>query len=66
VDDVADMHVALRVLTALVDHSEPDPEDVAALRKLVPPYAANWDADEMACEVIRQSRKRRAEASGSG
>ena len=54
----ADMELALRVLAASVDHLEPDPKDVEELLRLVPPHAAAWPADEMACEVIQRGVKR--------
>jgi hypothetical protein len=51
---------ALRVLTALNAHVEPDPDDVMVLRAYAP-LRADADLDELACDVIQQALKRRAE-----
>ncbi len=55
---LADMQVALRVLTAITDRREPDAADVEQLRRLAPPR--KYDSlDEMACDVIRLALKHR-------
>jgi hypothetical protein len=50
--------VALRVLAAVVETREPDPADVAELRRLSsrPKYIP---ADELAWDVLRQALKQR-------
>jgi hypothetical protein len=55
------MKVALRVLTAIDGHRDPNPNDVAELKNLEPLLADTAPPDELACEVIRQALKRRAE-----
>jgi DNA-binding NtrC family response regulator len=54
------MAAALRVLTALNTHAEPAPDDVMVLRTHAP-LRADADLDELACDVIQQAMKRRAE-----
>jgi hypothetical protein len=49
---------AVRILTALTEDRFPDPDDVAALRRLVP-EAADKTVDEMVCEAIRKIFKHR-------
>jgi hypothetical protein len=63
-DRDADLKLALRVLSAIVEKREPDPKDVKGLRNIAPANAGTWPLDEMACEVIKQARKRRARAVG--
>jgi hypothetical protein len=57
------MQLALRVLTALTEKRYPDPEDLAQLRQLAPDAAAKTP-DELACEVIQNALKHRAEVRG--
>jgi hypothetical protein len=52
------MRLAMRVLTAVSERQQPAPADVEALRALAP-SVANLPPDEIACEVIQQSLKRR-------
>jgi hypothetical protein len=54
------LKLALRVLAAVTEKQDPDPQDLAALRELAPD-AAGIDADELACEVIQRAIKHRAE-----
>ena len=54
------MQLALRVLSALTEKRSPAAEDVAQLRQLAPDAAAKAP-DELACEVIHATLKRRAE-----
>jgi hypothetical protein len=54
------MTVALRVLTALNDRRTPNPADVQELRRLAP-LMQNDPLDELACEVVQQAMRRRAE-----
>ncbi len=54
------LKVALRVLTAISERRTPDERDVAALKKLAP-LLADGPLDELACDVIQQALKRRAE-----
>jgi DNA-binding NtrC family response regulator len=51
---------ALKVLTALNEKAVPDPDDVMVLRAYAP-LLADADLDELACDVIQQALKRRAE-----
>jgi DNA-binding NtrC family response regulator len=51
---------ALRVLTALNQHAVPNPDDVMVLRAHAP-LRVDADLDELACDVIQQALKRRAE-----
>jgi hypothetical protein len=51
------MKVALRVLTAVTEKSEPDASDVDALAAFAPDLTA-LPPDELACEVIQRAMKR--------
>lgn len=57
---MAAMTVALRVLAAITYKHEPDPADVAELKRLAP-LLADTPPDELACDVIQQAIRRRAE-----
>jgi len=57
--------IASRVLIALGDRKEPDPADVAELRRL-DPLLGDMPLDELACDVIQQALKRRAELKAKG
>jgi hypothetical protein len=59
------LKVALRVLTALGDHQCPDPADVEGLKRYAP-LLADTPLDELACEVIQQALRRRAEVRSRG
>ena len=65
VDTIEAMKIALRVLTALGEHRHPDAADVKAL-KAYAPLLADAPLDELACDVVQQALKRRAEARGKG
>jgi len=54
------MTLAIRVLNALTDRHDPDPVDVLKL-KSINPSLTDMPLDELACEVIQQALKRRAE-----
>ena len=54
------MKIALRVLTAVGEKQEPDSADIAELRRIAP-EKSNGPIDELACEVILYSVRRRAE-----
>lgn len=58
---LAAMKTALRVLTALSERRVPEPADVDALKNYAP-LLGNLSVDELACDVIQQALKRRAEA----
>ena len=62
-DNLAAMQTALRVLTAITEKHEPDTADIEELRRLTPSLAA-MPPDELACGVIQQALKRRAELRG--
>jgi hypothetical protein len=59
------IQIASRVLTDLGDRKEPDPADVAELRRL-DPLLSDMPLDELACDVIQQALKRRAELKAKG
>jgi hypothetical protein len=59
------MKVALRVLTALTEKREPAFEDVEALRQYVPTATAE-SIDELACDVIQQALRKRADGRKAG
>ena len=52
--------IALRVLTAISEHRQPASADVEALKKFVP--GKQVSPDELACEIIQETLKRRAAA----
>ena len=54
------MRLALRVLAALTEKRDPDPQDVAELRKLLPDAPQEFGMDELACDVIQRAIKHRA------
>jgi hypothetical protein len=54
------MQTALRVLTALTEKRKPDPADLEMLGAYAP-LLASIDPDELACEVLQQALKRRAQ-----
>ena len=54
------LKVAFRVLTAFRERKDPDPADVEALKSYAP-LLADAPEDELACEVIHQALRRRAE-----
>ena len=58
------METALRVLTAITEKHHPDSIDIDELRKLSPALA-HLPPDELACSVIQQALKRRAELRGA-
>jgi DNA-binding NarL/FixJ family response regulator len=55
------MKIALRVLTAITEKRNPDPDDLQELHRLAP-LQPGASPDELACEVIQQAIKRRADA----
>jgi hypothetical protein len=59
------MKIALRVLMALSEHQHPDKADVKALKSYAP-LLADGPLDELACDVVQQALKRRAEARAKG
>jgi hypothetical protein len=54
------MTTALRALGALTERQEPEAKDVAELRRLAPTMDAA-PVDELACEVIQQALRTRAQ-----
>jgi hypothetical protein len=56
------MELALRVLAALTQKRHPNPADVDRLRTVAETGARELPPDELACEVIQQALKHRAEA----
>jgi hypothetical protein len=60
--DLTDIKPALRVLSALTANRHPDPSDIEALRNYADQQAnAALNLDELACTVIHQALKHRAE-----
>jgi hypothetical protein len=55
------MTVALRVLTALTEKTNPDPADIAALEAIAGPRPEGLDLDAFACNVIKQALSHREE-----
>ena len=55
-----DLTTALRVLTAIVNKQEPGPEDIAKLKAFAP-LLDTAPLDILACEVIQQAVRRRAD-----
>jgi hypothetical protein len=55
--NIVEMRIALRVLSAVMDHHEPDPADVAELHRLAP-FHPEEPIDEMACEVIQSELRK--------
>jgi hypothetical protein len=53
--DAGAVMAALRVLSAIVNEREPDPDDVEELRRFAP-LLADAPLDELACDVIQQAR----------
>jgi len=60
-DSVTAMRIALRVLTAIADRKAPNNADVEELRKMAP-QTGDAPLDDLACDVIQQALKRRADA----
>ena len=51
---------ALGVLSALTEHQRPTPTDIAELQALAP-FWSSMPIDKLACEVIQQAIRNRAE-----
>jgi hypothetical protein len=64
-NDPAVIKMALRVLTAIMEHCPPDAADVKELRRFAP-LDADVPVDELACEVVHEVLTRRAQRSGVG
>ena len=63
VNDV--LMTALRVLTAVVDHKNPNPVDIRELQRLSP-NTLYLSADEMACDVIHRAMQAREKSRTGG
>jgi len=59
-EDLAALKVAVRVLTAIIEHSKPDSSDVEKLHRFAP-LLADRPIDELACEAVHAELKRREE-----
>jgi hypothetical protein len=59
------MQIAVRVLSALMEKRDPDPADVQKLRECAPSLA-HEPLDELACDVMRNALKERADARSDG
>ena len=59
-EDLAALKVAVRVLTAILEHYKPNSSDVEKLRRFAP-LLADRPIDELACEVVHAELKRREE-----
>jgi hypothetical protein len=55
------MELALRVLTAITQKHNPNPEDVERLRREVARDKADLPIDELACEVIQHALEQEAD-----
>ena len=55
------MRTALRVLTNILDHVEPDPADVEELRRLSP-KDADGPIDLLACKVVQNALAERRQS----
>ncbi len=55
--NLAEMQIAVRVLQAIVDRSEPDSLDIEFLRRVMPNLAAA-PVDELACEIVHRELQR--------
>jgi len=53
------METALRVLTAITEHRNPEPADLEELHRLLPNRPELSD-DELACEVIKRALRQRS------
>ena len=60
VEDLAPLELAVRVLTAIIEHFKPDSSDVEKLRRFAP-LLADRPIDELACDVVYAELKRREE-----
>lgn len=58
-NSIAAMKTALRVLLAITDDANPDPDDIEELLKVAPEYS-DLPFDELACEVIHRALEMRA------
>ena len=61
-ENVQAMRIALRVLTAINEGHVASEVDIKELRVFAP-LLADGPADELACDVIQQAMKRRAQTS---
>ena len=59
-EDLAALILAVRILTATIEHYAPDSRDVEELRRFAP-LLADLPIDELACEVVYAELKRREE-----
>jgi hypothetical protein len=59
------MRTALRVLSAVLEGHPPPPSDVESLHKFAP-LLKDGPVDELACDVIQQAMKRRAQLRRAG
>jgi hypothetical protein len=53
------LKTALKVLTAYLDYTEPNPDDVRCLRQEVSAFQSSWEADELARLIVRRELARR-------
>jgi len=65
VESLAAMQVALRVLTAISQRTDPDPADLDLLRSYSP-LLSSAPPDELACEVIQQAARVFPQPKGRG
>ncbi len=56
--DAVTLEIALRVLGAINERREPEPEDVLLLRRAREETAEDQPADELACEMINRLKHR--------
>jgi len=60
VEDLAALELAVRVLTATIEHCTPDSTDIEKLRRFAP-LLTDRPIDELACDVVYAELKRREE-----
>ena len=60
VEDLAPLELAVRVLTAIIEHFKPDSSDVEKLRRFAP-LLPDRPIDDLACDVVYAELKRREE-----
>jgi hypothetical protein len=59
-ESIEALKTALRVLTAISERTNPEPADIETLKSYAPLLADAPD-DELACDVIQQAIRRRAD-----
>ena len=58
--DSATLRIAIRVLTAITDRQNPEPDDISSLVRYAPDLK-NLPSDGLACAIIQRALKAREE-----